>query len=90
MATGTAALSLIERIENLRTQAFKLLSGADAYDMATTIRDRVADTLKFFDDLGPLFRNGTLATYMCMVSVVARQPHAVILRLHTPFQLPRT
>lgn len=63
-------LALIERIENVRIQAIKLLNATDAYDMVTTISDNVADILKFFGDLGPLFRNGTLATYMCKVSNV--------------------
>lgn len=36
--------------------------------MATTISDSVADMMQFFDDLGPLFWDGTLATYMCPVS----------------------
>ncbi|KAH7717112.1 hypothetical protein AAVH_15474 [Aphelenchoides avenae] len=65
-------VSLIDQIDDHRIKAIKLLNDTDAYHMATTIADRVADTLKFFDDLGPFFRNGTLATYMCMVSSFAR------------------
>lgn len=60
-------LALIERVENRRLEAIKFLNDTDAYEMATTISANAADIMKFFDDLGTLFRNGTLATYTCMV-----------------------
>ncbi|KAH7710720.1 hypothetical protein AAVH_21981 [Aphelenchoides avenae] len=65
--TDGGETSLIDRIEEIRTQAIELLNEADGYKMATMVSDNAADTLKFFGDLGPLFRNGTLATYMCRV-----------------------
>lgn len=67
-------LTMLERIENVRIQAIKLLNDTDAYEMPAKISDNVVDTMKFFDDLGPLFWDGTLATYMCPVSCAA--PHA--------------
>ncbi|KAH7710719.1 hypothetical protein AAVH_21980 [Aphelenchoides avenae] len=59
-------ISMIDQIEDHRAKAIQLLNDTDAYDMATTISEKVADLLKFFDDLGPFFRNGTVATFMCM------------------------
>ncbi|KAH7717104.1 hypothetical protein AAVH_15466 [Aphelenchoides avenae] len=56
--------SLVEQVEKLRTQTIKLFNNTDVYEMATTMSGNVADTLKLFDTLGTLFRNGTLATYM--------------------------
>ncbi|KAH7678259.1 hypothetical protein AAVH_41842, partial [Aphelenchoides avenae] len=58
-------VALMEQIEDRRVKTIKLLNDTDAYEMATAISANVADTLKFFDDLGTLFRNGTLATYRC-------------------------
>ncbi|KAH7710629.1 hypothetical protein AAVH_22085 [Aphelenchoides avenae] len=63
--------SITDQIEKHRVQAIKLLNDTDAYEMATMIADSVEDTLKFFDVLGPFFRNGTLATYMCMLAHVS-------------------
>lgn len=58
-------------MKNLRTQAIKLLSDTNAYEMATMIVDNVENTLKFYDDLGPLVKNGTVETHLCTVSVLA-------------------
>lgn len=60
-------LALIERIENIRIQGIQFLNDTDAYEMARRVSANVADDMKFFDGLGSLFRNGTLATYTCMV-----------------------
>lgn len=62
---------MVEQVGNRRVQAIKLLKETDAYEMASMISANVADILKFLDDLGTLFRNGTLATYICPVSSTA-------------------
>lgn len=68
MSAVVGELSLVEQIENHRVQAVELLNDTDAYDMATMLSANVAGIMKFFGDIGTLFRNGTLATYICPVS----------------------
>lgn len=68
--SAAPTFSMTAQIENHRAKAIKILNGTDAYEMATMISASVEDILKFFDDLGPFFRNGTVATHMCMVSMV--------------------
>lgn len=78
-------LALIERSENLRIQAIKLLNNTDAYEMPSMISANVAETLKLFDDLGAMLKNGTAATYTCLVSrLYDRSPNV---RYHVPFSV---
>lgn len=83
-------LALVELVDNRTVQAIKLLNDTDAYEMASTMSANVEDTLNFYDTLGTLFRNGTLATYMCPVSSAASHSYAgrTVLSLPKPSETP--